>query len=59
MQDTISGARYFSVDEKQFLSDRLIGQTQGAADKRIRSTQLWEALRDPLVYVYLIIGSLM
>ena len=57
--DNIASARYFSRVEKEFLQERLVGQTQGASDKQLRRSHLLEALKDPLVYVYLVVGTLM
>jgi len=53
--DSIDKAtRFFSLQEREFLKQRVEKEVQGADDKRFRLGLVIEALRDPLIYVYLV-----
>lgn len=57
--DSIDKAtRFFSAQERQFLKQRVEKEVQGADDKKFRKDLVLDALKDPLVYVYMVIGAL-
>lgn len=58
--DSIEKAtRFFSPQERKFLQERVEKEVQGADDKKFRKDLVLDALKDPLVYVYMVsIGML-
>lgn len=53
--DTIDKAtRFFSAEERLFLKQRVEKEVQGADDKKWRMDLFLDALKDPLVYIYMV-----
>lgn len=53
--DSIDKAtRFFNAQERQFLKERVEKEVQGADDKKFRKDLVLDALRDPLVYIYMV-----
>ncbi|KAK9900523.1 MFS general substrate transporter [Cystobasidium minutum MCA 4210] len=57
--DSIEKAtRFFKPEEIKFLKYRVQQEVHGADDKKWRKGLFVDALRDPLVYVYMVVGAL-
>lgn len=53
--DSIDKAtRFFNTEEIRFLKSRVEKEVDGADDKKWRKDLFIEALKDPLVYVYMV-----
>lgn len=56
MPDSPMRAKCFSEEDKKLMIERVRSNQTGVQNKRFRKEQMWEALKDPQMYCYMLIA---
>lgn len=56
MPDSLMRAKCFTEEDKKLMIERVRSNQTGVQNKRFRKEQMWEALKDPQMYCYMLIA---